>query len=127
MPTITLAGALIKAADNLIDVISGRLPKNSITADAVEQLMEVYKIKAEKATCKARAQRVLREQVRAQRVMAKQQVQVPQPISPKQNPASFPSFEVEDSTNKPTSARGGHNIISQDEDSPPSSNTCQQC
>jgi hypothetical protein len=123
---ITLADALIKAADNLVDVILGQLPKNSITADAVEQLMEIYKIEAKKATYKAQAQRVLREQVQAQRVMAEQQAQVPQPTSPKQNPASFPSFEVEDSANKPKKARGGHNIISQDDDSPPSSNTCQQ-
>jgi hypothetical protein len=59
--------------------------------------------------------------------MAKQQAQVPQPTSPKQNPASFPSFEVEDSANEPKSARGGHNIISQDDDSPSSSNTRRQC
>jgi hypothetical protein len=126
MPTITPADALIKAADNLIDVILGQLPKNSVTADAVEQLMKIYKIKAEKAICKARAQRVLKEQVQAQRVRAEQQLQVPQPTSPKQNPTSFPSFEVEDSADKPKSARGGHNIISQDDNSPPSSNTHQQ-
>jgi hypothetical protein len=126
MPTIGPAEALIKAVDNIVDVILGQLPKNSVTDDAMEQLMEIYKIKAEKATCKARAQRVLREQVQAQRVVVEQQSQVPQPTSPKQNPASIPSFEVEDSTNKPTSVNG-HNIISQDEDSPPSSNTCQQC
>ena len=42
MPTITLADALIKAADYLVDVITGQLPKNSVTADAVEQLMEIY-------------------------------------------------------------------------------------
>ncbi len=125
MPTITPADALIKAAENLVDVILGQLPKNSVTADAVEQLIEIYKIKAEKATCKAQAQRVLREQVQAQRVVVEQQVQVPQPTSPKQNPASFPSFEVEDSANEPTSA-SDHNIISQDEDSPPSLNTRQQ-
>jgi hypothetical protein len=53
MPTITPADALIKAADNLVNIISGQLPKNSITADAVEQLMEIYKTKAKKATCKA--------------------------------------------------------------------------
>jgi hypothetical protein len=73
--------------------------------------MKIYKIKAKKSTCKAQAQRVLREQVQAQRVRPEQQAQVPQPTSPKQNLASFPSFEVEDSANKPKSARGGHNII----------------
>ena len=44
MPTITPADALIKAADNLVDVITGQLPKNCVTADAVEQLMEIYKL-----------------------------------------------------------------------------------
>jgi hypothetical protein len=126
MPTITSADALINAADNLVNVISGRLPKNSITADAMEQLMEVYKIKAEKATCKARTQRVLREQAQAQRVALEQQAQVSQPTSPEQHPTSFPSFEVENSTNKPTSATCNHNVISQDKDNPPSLNTRQQ-
>ncbi len=41
MPTITPADALIKTADNLVDSILGHLPKNSITADAVKQLMEI--------------------------------------------------------------------------------------
>jgi hypothetical protein len=36
MPTITPADALIKAADNLVDIITGQLPKNSITANAGE-------------------------------------------------------------------------------------------
>ncbi len=53
MPSITPANALIKAADNLVDTISGLMPQNSVTADAVEQLMEIYKIQAEKVTCKA--------------------------------------------------------------------------
>ena len=35
MPTITPADALIKAADNLMDAISGVIPKHSITEDAV--------------------------------------------------------------------------------------------
>ena len=59
MPNITPADALIKAVDNLVNVIKGQLPKNSITVDAVEQLMEIYKIQAKKATCKAQTQRVL--------------------------------------------------------------------
>ena len=50
MPTITPADALIKAVDNLVDVITDQLPKNSVTADAVEQLMEIYKLQAKKAT-----------------------------------------------------------------------------
>jgi hypothetical protein len=65
LPTIAPADALLKAVDNLVDAISGQLPKNSITADVVKQLMEIYKIQAKKATCKASAQRVLRKQAQA--------------------------------------------------------------
>jgi len=36
MPTITSTDALIKAADNLVDAINDQLPKNKVTADAVE-------------------------------------------------------------------------------------------
>jgi hypothetical protein len=61
MPTITPADALIKATNNLCNVISNKLPKNSVRADAVEQLMEIYKIKAKKAVCEAQTQRALRE------------------------------------------------------------------
>ena len=55
MPSFTPADALIKAADNLVDTINGIMPKNKVTSDAVEQLMEIYKIQAEKATCTARS------------------------------------------------------------------------
>ena len=53
MPSFTPADALIKAADNLVDTINGIIPKNTVTSDAVEQLMETYKMHAEKATCKS--------------------------------------------------------------------------
>ena len=68
MPSFTPADALIKSADNLVDTIKGVIPKTNVTSDAVEQLMEIYKIKAEKATCKAQTQRVLWEQAQSQRV-----------------------------------------------------------
>ena len=70
MPSFAPADALIKAADNLVDTINGIMPKNKVTSDAVEQIMEIYKIQAEKAKYKARTQRVIRlwEQVQAQRV-----------------------------------------------------------
>ena len=68
MPSYTPADALIKAADNLVDTINGIIPKNMVTSDAVEQLMEIYKIKAKKATCEAQTQRVLWEQAQSQRV-----------------------------------------------------------
>jgi hypothetical protein len=68
MPIITPADTLIKALDNVIDTISGLVPKPTITAHAIEQLMVIYKIQAHRSTCKAQAQRVLREKAQAQRV-----------------------------------------------------------
>jgi hypothetical protein len=64
--------APIKAVDNHVDTISRQMPKNSVTVDTMEQLIEIYKMQPKKATCKARAQRVLREHVQAQRVEAEQ-------------------------------------------------------
>ncbi len=126
MPTITPADALIKAGANLVDVILGLLPKNSITANVMEQLMEIYKIQAEKATCKARAQRVLRAEALAQRVAEEQQAAEPVQASPRHTPTAFPTFEVEDSQDNNPSASSGPPIMSQDEDSLPSANTHQQ-
>jgi len=50
MPRFTPADALIKAADNLVDTINGNMPKNKVTSDAVEQLMEICKIQAEEGS-----------------------------------------------------------------------------
>jgi hypothetical protein len=94
MPTITPSDALIKAADNLVDAISDQPPKNSITVDAIEQLMEMHKIQVKKATCKAQAQRVLREQAQAQRVSDEQQTSTQTTLT------SFSAIEVEASYNQ---------------------------
>ena len=127
MSSITLVDALIKAADNHVDTISGLLPKNSITADAVEQPMEIYKIQAKKATCKAQTQRVLWEQAQAQRVEA-QQIPAEQQASPQNSPTLLPNLKVYEHPN-PNTGTLGTPIISQDnkEDiSTPAPNTCQQ-
>ncbi len=94
MPNFTPADALIKAVDNLVDTINEIMPKNSVTLDAVEQLMEIYKIQAKKATCKAQTQRVPQEQAQAQRVK-EQQLVAEQQASPQNRPMSFPDFEVD--------------------------------
>jgi hypothetical protein len=125
MPTITPADIKVKAANNLLDAISGQLPKNSITANAVEQLIKIYKIQANKATCKARAQRVLRKQALAQRVAKEWQAE-PVQTSLQHTPTTFPTFEVEDNQDNNPRAASRPLIISQDEDSPPSVNTRQQ-
>jgi hypothetical protein len=43
MPSLTPSDALIRAADNLTDAISGLIPTSTVTADTVDQLMEIYK------------------------------------------------------------------------------------
>ena len=86
MPNITPADALIKAADALTDTILGNFPTNTMTAQAVEQLMEIFKVQAEKATCEARTTRILREQAQAQRVLSEaQRVTSQKQITPPDN------------------------------------------
>ena len=128
MPSFTPANALIKAADILVETINGIIPKNKVTSDAVEQLMEINKIQAKKATCKARTQRVLREQAQAQRV-EEQQLAAEQLASPLNTPTSFPEFEMDPYPNIDIGSLRGTPVISQDDEedtSHPAVNTCQQ-
>jgi len=128
MPSFTPADALITAADNLVDTINGFIPKHMVTSDAVEQLMEIYKIQAEKATCEARTQRVLREQAQAQRV-EEQQLAAEQQASPLTTPTSCPDLVIDLYPDTDIGLLRGTPIISQDEDydmSHPAANTRQQ-
>ena len=128
MPSVTPADALIKAADNLVDTINGIIPKHPVTSDAVTQLMEIYKIAAEKATCEARTQRVLREQAQAQRVK-EQQLVAAQQASTLNTPTVFPDLEVDLYPDTDIGLLQGTPIISQDKDndtSHPAANTRQQ-
>ena len=76
MPTITPADALIKAADKLVDAISGVIPKNSIIEDAILQLMSIYRKQALEASDAASAQRVLRRLAETQRVQTEQELSI---------------------------------------------------
>jgi len=76
MPIITPADALIKAADYLMDAISGVIPKNSITEDAVLQLMAIYPKQALDASNAESAQRVLRRLAETQRVQTEQEIAI---------------------------------------------------
>jgi hypothetical protein len=128
MPSITQVDALIKAADNLVGTISGLMPQNNVTADAVEQLIEIYKIQAKKTTCKAQTQKVLCKQAQAQRV-EEQQLAAGQKASPQHNPLSLLDIEVNKYPDLDLGMLQGTPIISQDnkEDiSPPAANTQQQ-
>ena len=81
MPTITPADALIKAVDNLVDEISGVIPKISITEDAVLQLMAIYRKQALDASDAELAQRVLRRLAETQRVQTEQELSIPSKLS----------------------------------------------
>jgi hypothetical protein len=69
MPSLTPLDALIRAADNLTDAISGLIPTSTVIADALDQLMETYKQQARAIRDAATAQRVLRECAQAERVI----------------------------------------------------------
>jgi hypothetical protein len=60
MPTITSAGALIRAADSLTVAIGGLIPTPTCTMDAVDQLVVIFKLQARAANNAVTAQRVLR-------------------------------------------------------------------
>ncbi len=62
MPTITPADVLIKVADTLTGAILGSFPTNTMTAKTVEQLMDIFKVQAKKATCGAQTARIFQEQ-----------------------------------------------------------------
>ncbi len=130
MPTITLADALIKAVDNLVDTILGNLPTNTTTAQAVEQLMDIFKVQAEKATCIARTARILREQAQAQRVLAEaQRVMTEEHQRQVITPNEIPNLEIEEIPDSNTNRNQRAPMILQDDEDnddyfrPPAANT----
>jgi hypothetical protein len=70
MPSITPNVALILAANKLVDTIAGVTPKNSITEDAIRQLMTIYHQQAVAVSYAVSAQRVLHEIAQSQREQA---------------------------------------------------------
>jgi hypothetical protein len=68
MPTLTHSNALICAANNLTGTIAGIMPSPNITTDTTDQLINIFKLQAEKDKDAATAQRVLKEHARAERV-----------------------------------------------------------
>ena len=120
MPTITPADALIRAADDLTEALTGVVPPPSMTRDAVDQLMTIFKQQANKAKDEATTQRVLTERARAQRVHNEATTQ---PASPSTIPpleVTYPAIDV-------GSLRGTPIISQEDEDdidtSTPAANT----
>ncbi len=48
MPTLTAANALIRAADNLTKALAGVIPPPNMTTDAINQLINIFKMQVEK-------------------------------------------------------------------------------
>jgi hypothetical protein len=136
MPTITPDIALILAADKLVNTTEGVVPKNSITEDAIVQLVAIYCTQALAMSDAVSSQRVLCEIAVTQRA----QLEVMPAGSQRVNNGAWideieddaandsadtnsPVFEVDFMTTKPPPSMQ-YPIISQDNyDSPPSANT----
>jgi hypothetical protein len=71
VPTLTPSNALIRAANNMTNAIAGIIPPPNITTDAIDQLINIFKLQAEKKKDAATAQRVLKEHAQAERVGTK--------------------------------------------------------
>jgi len=121
MPTITPADALIRAADDLTDALTGVVPPPNMTRDAVDQLMRIFKQQAEKAKEDASTQRVLKKGARDERVHNEESTQRASPLPPLE--VTYPAIDV--------GTLRGTPVISQDDDdstyATPSANTRFQC
>jgi hypothetical protein len=91
MPSLTPLDALIHAADDLTDTISGLIPTSTVTADMVDQLMEIYKQQAQATRDAVTTQRVLRERAQAERVSIEEWQQ--------DQATSSPTFQLDDGNN----------------------------
>ena len=94
MPSLTPANALIRAADDLTTALAGVIPPPSMTTDAIAQLINIFKMQAEKMKDEATLQRVLRENAQAERVRNKTVVA---PFSPQTTATNtYPPLEIEE-------------------------------
>ncbi len=135
MPTLTPSNALIRAANNLTNAIAGILPPPNITTDAIDLLLNIFKLQAEKEKDAATAQRVLKVHAQAERVGTKTKDHSSSK-EPTTNPTtttvtipmSFPPLEVE-YPDLDTGMLQGTPMMLQDEmgnNSSPAANTCLQ-
>jgi hypothetical protein len=131
MPTTTTSNALIRATNNLTDTIAGIIPPPNITTDAIDQLINIFKLQATKNKYAASAQRVLRERAQAARMSNKTNKQRPTTkptTTTTTTPMSFPPLELEYPDLNAGMLRGTP-MISQDkmgDNSSPAANTCSQ-
>ena len=104
--------------DKLTDAISGLLPTSTVTQDAVDQLMVIFKQQAWDSIDAATAQRVLRERAQTQRVVTEAQ--------PQAQASPTPTFQVEDDDDSAPRPQAIPQITQDEDESPPAANTCQQ-
>jgi hypothetical protein len=98
MPTLTPLDALICAADNLTDAIAGITPPPNITTVVIDQMINIFKLQAEKDKDVATAKRVLKEHAQAERVYNKIKDQSPTAkltTTTVKTSISFPPLKVE--------------------------------
>jgi hypothetical protein len=122
-----------------MDAISGVIPKNSITEDAVLQLMAIYRKQALDASDTESAQRVLRRLAETQRVQTEQGIATETQIVPTAQVDMSPDLGIfefvqpDDSSHIETRDALHHPqfispfITQDDDDLPPASNTRQRC
>jgi hypothetical protein len=131
MPTILTSDALICAADNLTDAIAGIIPPPNITTNAIDQLINIFKLQATKNKDAASAQRVLKERAQAERVSNETNKKSPitkPTTTTTTTPMSFPPLELE-YPDLDTGMLQGTPMISQDKkgnNASPAANTCLQ-
>ncbi len=134
MWSITMADvALIKAADNLVDTITGQLPRNSTTTQVVE-LMDIFKVQVKKATCKQEHNWSYENKPKLKGSILKLKGWWQMNISNRHQPSTnIPNLETEDITNHNITRNWGAPMISQDNGNnndyacPLSANMQQQC
>jgi hypothetical protein len=71
MPSFTPANALLRAADNLTAAINGAMPRITVTKDAVDQLLKIFKIQAMATNNEVNQQRQRQTNAHTQRVRNK--------------------------------------------------------
>ena len=102
MPTLTPSDALIHAANNFTNAIAGIIPPPNITTDAIDQLINIFKLQAKREKDMATVQRVLKKHAQAERVGTETKDHSPSTAPTAKpttttvtTPMSFPPLEVE--------------------------------
>jgi hypothetical protein len=102
IPTLTPSNALIRAINNLTNVIAGIITPPNIITDAIDQVINIFKLQVGKEKDAATAQRVLKEHAQAERVGTNTKDHSPSTAPTAKpttttvtTPMSFPPYEVE--------------------------------